>query len=397
MPQVRLLVVLKTHTKKPPYRIPSMREVNAYPKNGYGVVSTFSGAGGSCLGFKMAGFETLYANEFIPAAADTYSLNFPDVPLDVRDIREIRPEEILEAAGKKRGEIDVLEGSPPCASFSMAGKRQVSWGQVKDYSDTKQRVDDLFFEYARILGGVRPRVFVAENVSGLLRGKAKGYFKEILRALKSCGYCVEARLLDAQWLGVPQMRQRVIFIGVREDLGIAPVFPKPLPYRYTLRDALGLRALGRVIHDTSGLWSQGDVTDEPCPSITVGVGGLNADHFKVEELDFSRFAIGKEWDNLKPGSSSDKYLNLTRSHPDRPCPTVTQEGGKVSAASVTHPSVKRKFTIPELKQICAFPEDFALSGTYRKQWERLGRSVPPLMMRAVAEVIRDEVLEKCAG
>src|SRR5207249_1070705 len=144
----------------------------------------------------------------------------------------------LAALGKKAGEIDVLEGSPPCASFSTAGKREKGWGKIKAYSDTRQRTDDLFFEFARLLEGLQPRVFVAENVSGLVKGTAKGFFLRILAALKACGYSVRARVLDAQWLGVPQARQRLIFIGVRADLGTEPIFPKPLPYRYSVREAL---------------------------------------------------------------------------------------------------------------------------------------------------------------
>jgi len=96
----------------------------------------------------------------------------------------------------------------------------------------------LFFEFIRLLDGLKPRVFVAENVSGLVKGVAKGVFLEILAKLKACGYRVGVKVLDAQWLGVPQARQRTIFIGVREDLGKPPVFPKPLPYRYTMREAL---------------------------------------------------------------------------------------------------------------------------------------------------------------
>jgi DNA (cytosine-5)-methyltransferase 1 len=158
--------------------------------------------------------------------------------LSTEDIRKVRPEAILEATGLKVGELDAMEGSPPCASFSTAGKREKHWGKAKKYSDTVQRVDDLFFEYVRLLRGLQPKVFVAENVSGLVKGVAKGYFLEILGKLKACGYRVGCRVLDAQWLGVPQARQRTIFIGVREDLGKDPVFPKPLPYRYSLRDAL---------------------------------------------------------------------------------------------------------------------------------------------------------------
>ena len=106
------------------------------------------------------------------------------------------------------------------------------WGKVRKYSDTKQRTDALFWEFARIVRGVRPKVFIAENVSGLARGVAKGYFKLILAEL-SKGYRVESRMIDAQWLGVPQRRRRIIFMGVREDLVIEHRWPKPLPYRFS--------------------------------------------------------------------------------------------------------------------------------------------------------------------
>jgi DNA (cytosine-5)-methyltransferase 1 len=170
--------------------------------------------------------------------------------LSTEDNRKVQPEAILKAIGLKVGELDAMEGSPPCASFSTAGKREKHWGKAKKYSDTVQRVDNLFFEYVRLLRGLQPKVFVAENVSGLVKGVAKGYFLEILRELKSCGYRVGCRVLNAQWLGVPQARQRTIFIGVREDLGKEPVFPKPLPYRYSLR---GRAAVDRARKVRSGV------------------------------------------------------------------------------------------------------------------------------------------------
>ncbi len=395
-----------------------------------------------------------------------------------------------------------------CASFSTAGKRQKGWGQVKSYSDTEQRSDDLFFEYARLLRGIQPRAFVAENVSGLVKGVAKGYFLEILKALKDCGYRVEARLLDAQWLGVPQARKRIIFVGVRNDLERDPAFPSPLPYRYSIRDALPW--LSRVTHDTSGQWSTGVVTDRPSPTVTVGVNSVNSNQVddglneprtvdrpsptiragrrqnlvghvaeevvrvgvgggygnekwqtvdepartlgatpvtgngrcppgviqvrRIEQeepecgwdaepnrprkatLDdpmptvlaqgrgfnqvvvevpgrapesMEGYAVGEEWDKLRPGESSDKYFNLVKPDQAEPVPTVTAHGGTASLASVTHPTEKRKFTIAELRRLCAFPDSFQLTGSYAQQWERLGRAVPPVMMRAVAEALRD--------
>jgi DNA (cytosine-5)-methyltransferase 1 len=426
---------------KPPYRVPLMSEIATLPPNGFSIVSTFSGCGGSCVGFKMLGFKVLWASEFIPAAQETYRANHPGTILDTRDIRTVQPQDILRAIGKDVGNIDVLEGSPPCASFSTAGKRHKGWGHVKAYSDSKQRTDDLFFEYARLLKGLQPKVFVAENVSGLVKGVAKGYFKEILSTLKACGYVVEAKLLDAQWLGVPQMRQRIIFMGVRNDLGLRPVFPKPLPYRYSVRDALpwimkhqhnqgidrpvewkdsrsipantvgigpssgnGRSTLieatrPRAYLDTYGAFgNDGDCTDTPAPTVLSDSVGT---HWIEQETDISRYAIGKEWAHLRPGEQSEKYRSLQKAPLDKPCPTVTcppdstfSPTAVTSAACITHPTERRKFSIEELKRICAFPDDFILMGTYAQRWERLGRAVPPMMMRAIAQSILDDILRK---
>lgn len=391
---------------KPPFRVPSMDEIAKIPANGYNAISTFSGCGGSSLGYRMAGFRVLWASEFVEAARDTYLANAPSYTiLDGRDIREVDPAEVLTAIGLAVGDLDLMDGSPPCASFSTAGKRQKHWGSVKKYSDTQQRTDDLFFEFTRLLRGIQPRVFVAENVAGLVKGAAKGYFIEILRELRSCGYRVQAKLLDAQWLGVPQARQRLIFIGVREDIDLQPAFPVPLPYRYSMREILP--GASAVIHDTSGNRSLGDVTDRPSPTITVGGLQVNACHYQVrgtdpgpladpetgKDLSIERFAIGREWKRLRQGEGSDRYLNLTRPSVDAASPTVTALGGNIGAASVTHPVQARKFTLGELRAICGFPADFVLTGTYEQRWERLGRAVPPLMMRAIAETIRDQVLD----
>ena len=349
---------------KPPYRVPSMKEIAELPWNGFNAISTFSGCGGSSIGYRMAGFRVLWASEFIDAAMDSYKANKATYTIvDGRDIRNVTASEILSAIGLKSGELDLLDGSPPCASFSTAGKREAGWGKVKKYSDKAQRTDDLFFEYSRLLKDLQPKTFVAENVSGLVKGTAKGYFLEILRALKACGYRVTCKVLDAQWLGVPQSRQRTIFVGVREDLGIDPAHPKPLPYRYSVKDAI-----------------------------------LGTELLPVEsESDISRFAIGAEWDAMgKPGTQSERFFSLQRPSLDLPSPCITQRAGNASVAGVVHPTEKRKFTIAELRRICGFPDDFILLGTYAQQWERLGRAVPPVMMSRIAATVRDSILAKVA-
>lgn len=347
--------------RPPPYAVPAMRVLRAaLPKNGPVAVSTFSGGGGSSLGYRLAGFRVLWSNEFIEAARDTYRANFPDTVIDGRDIREVTPADILAATGLDTGALDLFDGSPPCAAFSASGKGAKGWGETKAYSDgARQVVDDLFFEYVRLVRGLQPKVFIAENVKGLIRGKAKGYFKLILAALIDCGYNVEARVINAAYLGVPQARERLIFIGVRRDLGLAPVFPKPLPYVYTIRDAF------------AGL----DAPVEP-------------------EASMAGYQVGAEWRKLRPGHGSERYINLTRAHLDAPSPTITATTGAPSAASVAHPSECRKFSVAEVKRLCSFPDDFVLTGNYEQQIERMGRAVPPLMMAAIASMVEAEILSK---
>ena len=316
-----------------------MEEIRALPWNGYNAISTFSGGGGSSTGYRMAGFRVLWASEFIDAARDTYRANKSDYTIvDGRDIREVSAADILTAIGMQPGELDLFDGSPPCASFSTAGKREKGWGKVKKYSDKAQRTDDLFFEYIRLLRGLQPKTFVAENVSGLVKGTAKGYFIEIMRELKASGYRVSCKVLDAQWLGVPQARQRTIFVGVREDIGIDPAHPKPLPYRYSVMDALPWIESGAERDNRGAFGNGGDITDIPSPTVLAD-------------------SVGTHW--------------------------MRQSDNE-----------KRKFSIAELRRICAFPDDYILTGTYAQQWERMGRAVPPVMMAHIAATVRDQILSR---
>lgn len=355
---------------KPDYRVPTIAEINKIKAtNGFTAISTFSGCGGSCLGLEMAGFDIRVACEFIESARETYAANHKGVPIDGRDIRTISGKDLLEVAGVNRFEIDLLEGSPPCSPFSTAGKRHKHWGQTNTYSDSEQRSDDLFFEFARLIDEIRPKVFIAENVKGLVTGSAKGYFKMILGRLRDLGYRVETRLLDASLLGVPQKRQRIIFIGTRNDLGIKPVFPKPFGYTYTMYDALGKHLR---VPDTAG-----SVDPET---------GCN--------ISLETYKIGEAYRSLAIGEHHKKYFQLFRPDPNKPVPTIVASIGNQGSANIKHPFEFRCFTLQELRRLCSFPDDFALHGTFIQRAERLGRAVPPLMMKAIAETVRDEILKK---
>lgn len=153
-----------------------------------------------------------------------------------------------------------------------------------------------------------------------------------------------------------------------------------------------------------------DATVGPSPTVLASTGGRATStlagehlHWIEAETDISRYAIGREWDTLAPGGQSTKYFSLQRAPLETPCPTIQcppnaawSPTAPSSSASVCHPTEKRKFSIAELKRICAFPDDFILTGTYAQQWERMGRAVPPVMMRHIAAAIRDEVLPRCA-
>lgn len=340
-----------------------MAEIRRIPGNGLRAISLFSGGGGSSCGYRMAGFDVVWASEFVEAARETYAANWPSTTLDGRDVREVSADEILRVTGLKAGELDVLDGSPPCASFSEVVRHNAKiedlWGKEKDYSGQRQRTDDLFDHYLRILEGLKPRAFVAENVLGLVVGRAKGHFVRILERMQRAGYRVKVGVVDAKWLGVPQHRERTIFVGMREDLGVDPELPKPFPRMVTLREAL------------AGV----TVTDEERAS-----------------LSFEGMAIYESWKKLAPGRRPDeKHFNLRRCSWDMPAFTLISTAGNPGAGSIAHPEEPRKFSIAELKRICSFPDDYVLTGRHNQQVERMGRAVPPLMMRAIATAVRERL------
>lgn len=341
------------------YRIPTVSEIKQSSLDrppAFEVVSLFAGGGGSSTGYRMAGAKVLAINEFIDEAIKTYQANWPETIIFPGDIRKLSPEAILERIGKAKGELDLLDGSPPCSAFSTAGAREKGWGKTKKYSDAQQsNVEDLFFEYIRILRGMIPKVFVAENVSGLAKGTAKGYLNEILRELKSCGYEVSCKILDAKWLGVPQSRARTIFVGVRNDLWRPELsgllHPKPWQKIVTLEDAFA----GLAFSDKDRI-----------------------------ETDLSRFAVYGELRKLSLGGQSQKYFQLVKANRNDVSGCITASAGNLGIACVKHWD-NRAFTVAELKRIMSIPDDYILTGTYQQKVERLGRMVAPFMMKAISE------------
>ena len=333
--------------------------------NQVNVVSLFAGCGGSSLGYKWAGCNVRLALEFQKYAAEVYRLNHPDTPVLEEDIREVSGRDILDNAGL--GEVDILDGSPPCSDFSVNGKRHEGWGKEKPYSTGKvQRVDDLFFEYARIVEELEPMVFVAENVKGLTMGKAKSllgsaqtsFFQEktIIGDLSDLGYRVSAKVLNAKNYGVPQTRERLFIIGYRKDLCLQPSFPAPQNRAVSTREAISdlmengsdQKELGKSIKLMKKYFHAG-CTNRDIKKICRENG------LKVYEQHFRR----DRWE--------EPYYTIKQHH-TRPY----------------HPCVDRLLSISEAKRIQSFPDDFILPHSPSQNWERIGRAVPPLLMKAIA-------------
>lgn len=188
-------------------------------KNGLKVFSCFSCGGGSSMGYKLAGYDVIGNVEIDPRVMKVYCDNLhPKHPylMDVRDFLQIPDNELPEELFS----LDILDGSPPCSVFSTAGSREKAWNKEKAFREgqVKQKLDDLFFWFIRIAEKLKPKVVIAENVSGLIKGNAKGYVNEIFKAFSAAGYKTQLFLLNAAFMGVPQKRERTFFVASRKDL-----------------------------------------------------------------------------------------------------------------------------------------------------------------------------------
>lgn len=319
------------------------------------VISTFAGCGGSSLGYSMAGYKELLAVEWDDNAVATFKLNFPDVPVYHGDIAKLCVEDVLQRTGLQVGELDVFDGSPPCQGFSTAGKR--------DFDDDRNQ---LFREYVRLLRGLKPKVFVMENVSGMVKGKMKLIFAEILRELKASGYKVSARLLNAMYFNVPQSRQRMIFIGVREDLGIEPSHPKAESNSITVKTALDGSSNDDAIAIPAWLSDACKLIPHHC-----------WDGPRMME-------IFKKVKGTSGGALSTKLLFWDK----HSCTLLKNE---IASSVIIHPSGERGLSTNEMSRLASFPDQYIFMDR-KSAVERIGNSVPPLMMRSVARHIRQHIL-----
>ena len=274
-----------------------LEELDKRPKHGHTVFSCFSCGGGSSMGYKLAGYDVVGNCEIDPDMMKVYKQNnHPKHPflMDVRDFLKLPDEKIPENLFS----LDVLDGSPPCSVFSVAGSREDAWNVEKSFREgqAKQRLDDLFLFFIQIAKRLKPKVVVAENVKGLITGNAKGWVNQIVKAFDDAGYVVQIFLFNAARMGVPQKRERVFFIAHRKDLDYAKLVmdfrSEPIPFadvrepygKPVSEDNISGRLMkyristdrsvsdinARVRKKTSGYTSPINHDDEPVQTITAG-------------------------------------------------------------------------------------------------------------------------------
>lgn len=321
------------------------------------VVSFFAGCGGSSLGYQRAGCKVILASDWEQKAVQTYKLNFPETPVLQKDIRQISGNEILNITGLKEGELDILDGSPPCTPFSLAGLREKGWN--KEYIHTgdqkQQHTNDLFFEFIRLIKQLQPRIFIAENVKGLIIGKAKGYFNLILGAMKRLDYDVQALLLNAQDFEVPQSRERIFFIGIRKDIQQNKNIKLKKNPIITFRQA---------------------VKDLVNPTREIEMSGYTG--YKFLPL----VKQGQSFSNVDP---LHKGFSLGRIEYNKPCRTLLAS----SCDGLFHPTENRKLTLSELRRIASFPDNFKFLSLSDAR-VRIGNSVPPNLIKNIIKWVLEK-------
>jgi len=332
-------------------------------KNGFNVMSTFACGGGSTMGYKRAGFDVIAANDIDPQMAEHYKRNHHPKHYYLMPVGELVKLAKARELPAELYSLDILDGSPPCSSFSMAGNREKDWGKDKHFREgqAKQVLDDLFFDYLDLVEALRPRVSIAENVKGIITGAAKGYTKEIVTRYRALGYSVQVFLIDASSCGVPQRRERVFFVASQTDkrIDIQPS-DKPITVREAWQDLPG-----------------GDVVPEL----------LTAARAPVAHVLYARTRKGESFGkaSLRERGVNNSFTRVRLNDNDH-APTLTAHYG-----DYYHPTLPRSVSQFEFARLGAFPDDYwSVSASVHKYM--VGMSVPPFMTQVVAEAVRDQWL-----
>lgn len=336
-----------------------LSDLDTVPKNGVQVMTTFACGGGSSMGYKLAGCDVLAANDIDPEMAWHYKRNLNPKHYFLCPIRDLLTSDLP----PELFALDILDGSPPCSTFSMAGSREDAWGKKKHFREgqAEQVLSDLFFDYLDLVERLKPKVAIAENVKGMLLGNAKGYTKLVMQRFREIGYRPQLFLLNAADCGVPQRRERVFFCAIRDDIETAPLTLIPKH-----------RWIGAL---------------EACKDIQ------NLTLREREETKHTSKTDLIWWPKTKPGEQyadavvragiKEKLWNHKKLHPLIPANSLT-----ATHEMINHWAESRSLTFREWKRLGSFPDDY-YAKTDKIGKYMIGMSVPPRMTQVVAtEVIQ---------
>ena len=350
-----------------PYRW-TLNDAN-FTKDKGKVFSCFACGGGSTMGYKLAGYDVIGCNEIDPRMMKLYIANHHPKYSFCEDIRTFKmrkdlPEELYQ--------LDILDGSPPCSSFSTSGIREDGWGKEKVFREgqAEQVLDTLFFDFIDLAKELRPKVVIAENVKGLMLGNAIKYVQRIYQEFERAGYVLCHTLCDASLMGVPQRRERVFFTAIREDL------IDNIPTKTTLFETVP--DINLEFNEVGILFSEfymPGVDDRPCKL------GILYDCWKNRRPEDSSFA-----DTLKRTNGRDSFFGNKYIKNDEIPLTITANTQFYLYDEFRKPNKN------EIVQISSFPLDYNFCG---EPYQYVcGMSVPPVMMAQVATRIWEQWLSK---
>jgi len=333
------------------------------------VFSCFACGGGSTMGYKLAGFDVIGCNEIDPRMMAAYIANHHPKysylePIQTFKDRQDLPDELFN--------LDILDGSPPCSSFSMLGVRERDWGKEKKFEEgqSKQVLDTLFFDFIDLAKRLQPKVVVAENVKGIIQGNAKSYAANVRQELEGAGYHVLRFLLDAADMGIPQRRERVFFIGLRKDLA-APFLHKPDMFYMVPRLDLSFKEKWVTFGE---IFDAQDMTNNLEPAKIALWNKRREGDLDLAEVN------GRENNKPKTHFSSKFIYNHKVGN------TITTDNYCVLFERPRYPNLS--------EMLCqgSFPSDYDFLGI--KPEQVIGMSVPPVMTAQIASRIWEQWLSR---
>lgn len=385
-------------------------------------IDLFAGAGGLSYGLQQAGFESLFANEWVPEYAQTYQLNHPHTEMLVGDVRQVCEINLKHRLGVKEGEIDLVAGGPPCQGFSINAP-------IRNLDDERNH---LFKDFLRVVAALMPKAVLIENVPGIVSLGKGTVVQQIYRELAAMGYKVKHKILFAGHYGVPQMRFRTVFIGIKNYVEEI-TFPEPIYNAKAVANFTGAQELCistppllyQHLKSHTTVWDALSdlpviINGEMCGPETYAtepsndyqrylrknsakltahycarLGDVNLERLKYipqggswRDIPFDLLPAG-----LKRARRSDHTKRYGRLHPDALCSTVLTKCDP-HWGSFFHPTQDRIISVREAARIQSFPDDYVFTGNITQQYEQIGNAVPPLLGKAIGDEIMKMLGEK---